>query len=154
MQDKEVTWRRRPYVLDHIFHNAALRCVGAGKCRDDSTGTMCPSFVATRDERHTTRGRARALYEMLEGDVIDDGFRSTAVAEALDLCLSCKGCKTDCPVSVDMATYKAEFLSKHYKRRLRPRAAYSMGLIMFWARLASRMPRLASSRKSFQICAT
>jgi FAD/FMN-containing dehydrogenase/Fe-S oxidoreductase len=126
------------------FAHAALRCVGAGKCRDDSTGTMCPSFVATRDERHTTRGRARALYEMLQGDVITDGFRSEAVNEALDLCLSCKGCKTDCPVSVDMATYKAEFLSKHYKRRLRPLPAYSMGLIMFWARLAARMPRLAN----------
>jgi FAD/FMN-containing dehydrogenase len=86
------------------FAHAALRCVGAGKCRDDSTGTMCPSFVATRDERHTTRGRARALYEMLEGDVVTDGFRSQAVADALDLCLSCKGCKTDCPVGVDMAT--------------------------------------------------
>jgi FAD/FMN-containing dehydrogenase/Fe-S oxidoreductase len=126
------------------FAHAALRCVGAGKCRDDSTGTMCPSFAATRDERHTTRGRARALYEMLQGDVVTDGFRSEAVADALDLCLSCKGCKTDCPVSVDMATYKAEFLSKHYKRRLRPMPAYSMGLIMLWARLAARMPRLAN----------
>ncbi|HET6830778.1 MAG TPA: FAD-linked oxidase C-terminal domain-containing protein [Solirubrobacterales bacterium] len=126
------------------FAHAALRCVGAGKCRDDSSGTMCPSFVATRDEKHTTRGRARALYEMLEGGTITDGFRSTEVRDALDLCLSCKGCKTDCPVSVDMATYKAEFLAKHYKRRLRPLAAYSMGLIMVWARLAARLPRLAN----------
>ena len=126
------------------FSHATLRCVGAGRCRDDSTGTMCPSFAATRDEKHTTRGRARALYEMLEGGTIGDGFRSTEVRDALDLCLSCKGCKSDCPVSVDMATYKAEFLSKHYKRRLRPLAAYSMGLIMLWARPASRLPRLAN----------
>ena len=126
------------------FAHAALRCVGAGKCRDDSSGTMCPSFVATRDEKHTTRGRARALYEMLEGDVITDGWRSDEVNEALDLCLSCKGCATDCPVQVDMATYKAEFLSKYHKGRLRPAEAYTMGLIMVHARLASRVPRLAN----------
>jgi len=126
------------------FAHAALRCVGAGKCRDDSQGTMCPSFMATREEEHTTRGRARILYEMLEGGTIEDGWRSEEVNDALDLCLSCKGCKGDCPVSVDMATYKAEFLSHHYKRRLRPRPAYSMGLIMFHARLAARMPRLAN----------
>jgi Fe-S oxidoreductase len=82
---------------------------------------------------------------MLQGDVIEDGFRSDDVEEALDLCLSCKGCKGDCPVSVDMATYKAEFLAKHFKRRLRPRAAYSMGLINVHARLASRMPRVANA---------
>ena len=126
------------------FAHAALRCVGAGKCRDASTGTMCPSYLATQDEEHTTRGRSRILYEMLEGDTVTDGFRSEEVHDALDLCLSCKGCKGDCPVSVDMATYKAEFLSKYYKRRLRPAAAYSMGLIMFHARIASRMPRVAN----------
>ena len=127
------------------FAHAALRCVGAGKCRETDGGTMCPSFMATRDEMHTTRGRARILYEMLEGDTVQDGFRSDEVHEALDLCLSCKGCKGDCPVSVDMATYKAEFLSGYYKRRLRPLAAYSMGLIMFHARLAARFPRLANA---------
>ncbi len=116
------------------FAHAAMRCVGAGKCRDISSGTMCPSYMVTLDERHSTRGRARVLGEMLEGEVITEGFRSDEVAEALDLCLSCKGCKGDCPVDVDMATYKAEFLSRHFKGRLRPRAAYSMGLIMFWAR--------------------
>jgi FAD/FMN-containing dehydrogenase/Fe-S oxidoreductase len=126
------------------FAHAALRCVGAGKCRDASTGTMCPSYLATQDEEHTTRGRSRILYEMLESQTVTDGFRSEEVHGALDLCLSCKGCKGDCPVSVDMATYKAEFLSKYYKRRLRPAAAYSMGLIMLHARLASRMPRLAN----------
>jgi FAD/FMN-containing dehydrogenase/Fe-S oxidoreductase len=126
------------------FAHAALRCVGAGKCRDIATGTMCPSYMVTLDEQHSTRGRSRILYEMLQGDTITDGFRSDEVEEALDLCLSCKGCKGDCPVDVDMATYKAEFLSKHYRRRLRPVAAYSMGLIMLHARLASRAPRLAN----------
>ncbi|HET9185221.1 MAG TPA: FAD-binding and (Fe-S)-binding domain-containing protein, partial [Solirubrobacterales bacterium] len=127
------------------FAQAALRCVGAGKCRDDSSGTMCPSFSVTHEEEHTTRGRARILYEMLEGKTITGGFRSKEVHEALDLCLSCKGCKGDCPVSVDMATYKAEFLSGHYKRRIRPPQAYSMGLIMFHARLAQHAPRLANA---------
>jgi FAD/FMN-containing dehydrogenase/Fe-S oxidoreductase len=133
------------------FAHAALRCVGAGKCRDTDTGTMCPSYMVTREEEHSTRGRSRILYEMLQGDVIEDGFRSESVRDALDLCLSCKGCKGDCPVAVDMATYKAEFLSKHYKRRLRPRAAYSMGLIMLHARLAARVPRVANflGRRSF-----
>ena len=93
------------------FERATLRCVGAGTCRDTSSGTMCPSFMVTRDEQHTTRGRARILYEMLAGDTIRDGFRSEDVREALDLCLSCKGCRSECPVQVDMATYKAEFLS-------------------------------------------
>jgi Fe-S oxidoreductase len=126
------------------FAHAALRCVGAGKCRDIDAGTMCPSYMVTLDERHSTRGRSRILYEMLQGDTITDGFRSDEVGEALDLCLSCKGCNGDCPVSVDMASYKAEFLSKHYKRRLRPAAAYSMGLIMVHARLAALAPRLAN----------
>ena len=126
------------------FAHAALRCVGAGKCRDTEAGTMCPSYMVTLDEQHSTRGRARILYEMLQGDTITDGFRSDEVHEALDLCLSCKGCKGECPVSVDMATYKAEFLSRHYKRRLRPAAAYSMGLIPVWARLASIAPGLAN----------
>ena len=126
------------------FSHAALRCVGAGKCRDASSGTMCPSYMATKEEKHTTRGRARILYEMLQGDTITEGFRSDDVHKALDLCLSCKGCKGDCPVNVDMATYKAEFLSGYYKRRLRPLAAYSMGLIMFWARIAKQFPGLAN----------
>ena len=133
------------------FAHAALRCVGAGACRDTSSGTMCPSYMVTRDEEHTTRGRARILYEMLEGDTITDGFKSDEVHDALDLCLACKGCKGDCPVSVDMATYKAEFLSKYFKRRLRPPAAYTMGLIMLHARVAARMPRLANALASLGI---
>jgi FAD/FMN-containing dehydrogenase/Fe-S oxidoreductase len=126
------------------FARATLRCVGVGKCRDTTSGTMCPSYMATLDEQHSTRGRARILYEMLEGDTIADGFGSEAVDQALDLCLSCKGCKGDCPVDVDMATYKAEFLSKHFKGRLRPRAAYAMGLVMLHARVAARVPRIAN----------
>jgi Fe-S oxidoreductase len=137
------------YPDDHgDFAHAALRCVGAGKCRDAATATMCPSYMVTRDEQHSTRGRARILYEMLEGETVTDGWRSDEVHEALDLCLSCKGCKGDCPVSVDMATYKAEFLSHYYRRRLRPPSAYSMGLIMFWARLAALVPGLANAAAS------
>jgi Fe-S oxidoreductase len=127
------------------FAHAAARCVGAGKCRDASSGTMCPSYVVTLDEEHTTRGRARVLFEMVRGQVITDGWRSKEVHEALDLCLSCKGCKGDCPVNVDMATYKAEFLHHHYKLRLRPLPAYSMGLIMLHARAAARAPRLVNA---------
>ena len=134
------------YPEDHgDFAHAALRCVGAGKCRDAASGTMCPSYMVTLDEQHSTRGRSRILYEMLQGQTITDGWRSDDVHEALDLCLSCKGCLGDCPVSVDMATYKAEFLSHYYKRRLRPASAYSMGLIMFHARLAALAPGVANA---------
>jgi FAD/FMN-containing dehydrogenase/NAD-dependent dihydropyrimidine dehydrogenase PreA subunit len=96
------------------FSRAALRCVGVGKCRDHGGQVMCPSYVATREEMHSTRGRARLLWEMLNGEVVTDGWRSAPIREALDLCLACKGCKRDCPVNVDMATYKAEFLSHYY----------------------------------------
>ncbi len=126
------------------FARAAERCVGAGVCRRHDGGTMCPSYQVTLEEKHSTRGRARLLFEMLEGDPIRDGWRSEEVREALDLCLACKGCKSECPVQVDMATYKAEFLSHYYEGRLRPRGAYAMGLIHLWARLASRAPRLAN----------
>jgi FAD/FMN-containing dehydrogenase/Fe-S oxidoreductase len=126
------------------FAHATMRCVGVGKCRDTSTGTMCPSYMVTLEEKHATRGRARILHEMLRGETIKDSFKSAEVFDALDLCLSCKGCKGDCPVNVDMATYKSEFLSKYYKGRLRPAYAYIMGLIMFHARIAQYMPRLAN----------
>lgn len=133
------------YPDDHgKFSRAALRCVGVGKCRDHGGKVMCPSYLATREEKHSTRGRARLLWEMLNGDVLTDGWKSEAVHEALDLCLACKGCKGDCPVNVDMATYKAEFLSHYYEGRMRPRHAYSMGLIPWWARLASQAPILAN----------
>jgi len=101
---------------------------------------MCPSYQVTREETHSTRGRARLLFEMIRGEVITDGWRSTEVRDALDLCLSCKGCRNDCPVEVDMATYKAEFLSHHYAGRLRPPSHYAMGWLPLWARLAARAP--------------
>ncbi len=129
---------------DGSFARATLRCVGVGKCRRSGGGTMCPSYMATLEEEHSTRGRARLLFEMLNGEEIDDLWRSDHVREALDLCLACKGCKGDCPVNVDMATYKAEFLSHHYRHRLRPRSAYAMGLIMVWARAGSHAPVLAN----------
>jgi FAD/FMN-containing dehydrogenase/Fe-S oxidoreductase len=130
---------------DGSFDRAVLRCVGVGLCRRDSGGIMCPSFMATNEEEHSTRGRARLLFEMLDGEAVTGGWRSPDVADALDLCLSCKGCKHDCPVNVDMATYKAEFLSHHHSRRLRPRQAYSLGLIMVTARAAARTPLLANA---------
>src|SRR5699024_3985068 len=92
------------------FSRAALRCVGVGNCRRHEGGTMCPSYMVTREEKDSTRGRSRMLFEMLQGDIVKEGWNDESVQEALDLCLACKGCKGDCPVNVDMATYKAEFL--------------------------------------------
>src|SRR5579875_1073514 len=129
------------------FAHATLRCVGVGKCRvPEGSPTMCPSYQVTREEKHSTRGRARLLFEMLQGEVITDGWQSREVYDALDLCLACKGCTNDCPVSVDMPTYKAEFLYHHYKsaRRWRPRYAYAFGYIDKAARLASLAPELAN----------
>ncbi|MEV0489066.1 FAD-binding and (Fe-S)-binding domain-containing protein [Streptomyces atratus] len=122
------------------FSAAVRRCVGVAKCRTArpaGAGVMCPSFRATGEEAHSTRGRARLLHEMLAGEVITDGWRSQEVRDALDLCLSCKGCRSDCPVGVDMATYKAEFLHHHYRGRLRPAAHYVMGRLPQWLRLAA-----------------
>ena len=124
------------------FNRAIERCVGMGKCRAHEGGVMCPSYRATKEERFSTRGRARLLGEMLRGEIIHDGWRNEAVREALDLCLACKGCKNDCPTHTDMATYKAEFLHHHYLGRLRPVQAYTMGFINRWAKLASIAPRL------------
>ncbi|MGH7184205.1 MAG: FAD-binding and (Fe-S)-binding domain-containing protein [Nitrospiraceae bacterium] len=129
---------------DFSFARATLRCVGVGECRREAGKTMCPSYRVTREEMHSTRGRARLLFEMLEGDPIKGGWRDPHVKEALDLCLACKGCKGDCPVNVDMATYKAEFLSQYYAGRLRPVHAYSMGLIYWWARIAAWFPTVAN----------
>jgi FAD/FMN-containing dehydrogenase/Fe-S oxidoreductase len=126
------------------FARATLRCVGVGKCRRMEGGTMCPSFMVTREEEHSTRGRTHLLFEMLQGNPIKNGWRDEHVKEALDLCLACKGCKGDCPVHVDVATYKAEFLSHYYQGRLRPITAYSMGLIYWWARFGSLMPGVAN----------
>ena len=126
------------------FVRAARRCVGAGACRETATGTMCPSYMVSLEEEHTTRGRARILEEMLRWETIPDGFRSDHVHDALDLCLACKGCKSECPVSVDMATLKAEFLARHFRGRLRPREAYALGLVMVHARAAQRFAGLAN----------
>ncbi|MGW1060647.1 FAD-binding and (Fe-S)-binding domain-containing protein [Micromonospora rubida] len=134
---------------DGSFGRAVLRCVGVGNCRREHGGVMCPSYMVTREEEHSTRGRARLLFEMLDGTArggaIADGWRSTAVRDALDLCLACKGCKADCPVNVDMATYKAEFLSHHYAGRLRPRSHYSMGWLPLVAAAASRAPQVMNA---------
>ncbi|WP_435179275.1 FAD-binding and (Fe-S)-binding domain-containing protein [Actinacidiphila sp. bgisy145] len=124
------------------FQTAVRRCVGVGKCRtaklpDGGSDVMCPSYRVTGEERHSTRGRARLLHEMLAGELIEDGWRATEVRDALDLCLSCKGCRSDCPVEVDMATYKAEFLHRHYRGRLRPRSHYAMGWLPVWLRWAA-----------------
>ncbi|MFD8072463.1 FAD-linked oxidase C-terminal domain-containing protein [Streptomyces sp. NPDC059718] len=128
------------------FSAAVRRCVGVAKCRDTGggpgagdpgAGVMCPSYRATREERHSTRGRARLLHEMLAGEIVTGGWRSPEVLDALDLCLSCKGCRSDCPVGVDMATYKAEFLHHHYRRRPRPASHYLMGGLPTWLRAAT-----------------
>ena len=126
------------------FARAAEHCVGMGKCRSHAGGTMCPSYRATHEERYSTRGRARLLSEMLRGEVITDGWASTEVREALDWCLACKGCRSDCPTHTDMAAYKAEFLSHHYETHRRPRQAWSMGRIGEWAPLASRFGSLVN----------
>jgi FAD/FMN-containing dehydrogenase/Fe-S oxidoreductase len=123
---------------------AAERCVGVGRCRRDDTGVMCPSYRVTRDEMHSTRGRARLLAEMFQGEVVPASWRNEAVFEALELCLSCKGCAVDCPTHVDMATYKAEFLFHYYRGRLRPVASYALGLLPWWVRAATRAPQLAN----------
>ncbi|HMF10940.1 MAG TPA: FAD-linked oxidase C-terminal domain-containing protein, partial [Gemmataceae bacterium] len=129
------------FPQDHgSLAHATLRCVGVGKCRRDEGGVMCPSFRVTREEEHSTRGRAHLLWEMAKGEVIQDGWRSREVKESLDLCLACKGCKTECPVAVDLATYKAEFLSHYHEGRVRPISHYAFGNIDFWARLASNVP--------------
>ncbi len=138
------------FPADHgSLSEATLRCVGVGKCRRDEGGVMCPSYRATRDEEHSTRGRAHLLWEMTQSPhrddaIIRDAWRSDEVKESLDLCLACKGCKSDCPVGVDLATYKSEFLSHYYDGRPRPLSAYLFGNIDLFARAASLAPGLAN----------
>ncbi len=127
------------------FATAIERCFGMAKCRNLGSLTMCPSFHATREERHSTRGRSRLLFEMLKGDPVTDGWRDDAVKESLDLCLACKGCTGDCPVQVDIPTYKAEFLAHYYARRRRPLNHYVLGLLPWWGPVAARTPRLANA---------
>ena len=124
--------------------HATLRCVGVGKCRREEGGLMCPTWRVTHEEEHSTRGRAHLLWEMVKGDVIRGGWRDENVKQSLDLCLSCKGCKSECPVGVDLATYKAEFLSHYHEGRLRPRSDYAFANIDLWARLASTAPGLVN----------
>ncbi|HYH06786.1 MAG TPA: FAD-binding and (Fe-S)-binding domain-containing protein [Thermoanaerobaculia bacterium] len=126
------------------MNHAVLRCVGVGRCRRLDGGTMCPSYQVTREEEHSTRGRARLLFEMFEGETIPRSWQNEAVKDALDLCIACKGCKGDCPTQVDMATWKAEFLSHYYEGKLRPLPAYTMGLIYWWAGIAQYTPFLAN----------
>ncbi|MFD0346427.1 (Fe-S)-binding protein [Kitasatospora aburaviensis] len=134
-----------PYEQDGgSLARAVRRCVGVAACVDTATGVMCPSYMATGEERHSTRGRARLLAEMLRGEAVPDGWRSPEVREALDLCLGCKGCASDCPVHVDMATYRTEFLYQHYRRRPRPVAHYSMGWLPLWLRAVALAPAAAN----------
>ncbi|HEU4350933.1 MAG TPA: FAD-binding and (Fe-S)-binding domain-containing protein [Burkholderiales bacterium] len=151
---KPVSVRTRFSFLSPVgdgFVRAAEHCIGMGKCRARSGGTMCPSYRATHEERYSTRGRARLLAEMLRGEVITEGWASEEVKEALDWCLACKGCRSDCPTHTDMAAYKAEFLSHYYETHRRPRQAWSMGRIGEWAPLASRFSGItnAFSQTSF-----
>jgi Fe-S oxidoreductase len=129
---------------DGSLAKATLRCVGVGKCRQYDGGVMCPSFRVTREEKHSTRGRAHLLWEMTNGGVIEGQWQDEDVKSSLDLCLSCKGCKSECPVAVDVATYKAEFLAHHFEKKRRPVAHHIFGRIDQWARLGSRAPRLAN----------
>jgi FAD/FMN-containing dehydrogenase/Fe-S oxidoreductase len=131
------------------FATAIERCFGMAKCRNLGSLTMCPSFHVTREERHSTRGRSRLLFEMLKGDPIMDGWHDDAVKESLDLCLSCKGCTGDCPVQVDIPTYKAEFLAHYYGKRRRPLHHYALGLMPWWGRLAARAPRTVNALSHF-----
>jgi len=126
------------------LQQAAERCVGVGRCRSEAISVMCPSYRVTHDEKHSTRGRAKLLGELFQGETTPESWRNDEVFEALDLCLSCKGCVVDCPTQVDMATYKAEFLFHYYAKRLRPMFAYAVGLIPWSGRVASRVPRMAN----------
>jgi FAD/FMN-containing dehydrogenase/Fe-S oxidoreductase len=126
------------------FASAAGRCIGLGECRKHDSGTMCPSYMVTLEEEHSTRGRAHMLFEVLQGEVVKDGWKDEHVKKALDLCLSCKACKSECPTNVDVATYKAEFLAHYYESNRRPLHAYAFGMIDRWAQLGSISPVIAN----------
>ena len=133
------------------FATEVHRCTGVGKCLANNTaslGVMCPSYLATREEKDSTRGRARVLQEMINGELVELGWKSPAVHAALDLCLSCKGCARDCPTGVDMAAYKSEVLDHTYRGTLRPRSHYALGWLPRWGRLISGLPPLAAAGQS------
>ncbi len=127
------------------FGEATLRCVGVGACRKETAGVMCPSFMVSGEERHSTRGRAHLLWELMQGDILGDGWANEDVKEALDGCLSCKACKTECPVNVDVATYKAEFLAQYHRTRPHALRDHVFGRMDRLARLASYAPGLANA---------
>jgi FAD/FMN-containing dehydrogenase/Fe-S oxidoreductase len=129
---------------DGSLAKATLRCIGLGECRKHDSGSMCPSYMVTLEEEHSTRGRAHMLFEVLQGEVVRDGWKDEHVKKALDLCLACKACKSECPTNVDVATYKAEFLAHYYENKRRPLHAYAFGMIDRWAQLGSNVPRLAN----------
>jgi FAD/FMN-containing dehydrogenase/Fe-S oxidoreductase len=129
---------------DGSLARATVRCIGLGECRKQDSGTMCPSYMATLEEEHSTRGRAHMLFEVLQGEVVRDGWKDEHVKKAMDLCLSCKACKSECPTNVDVATYKAEFLAHYYEDNARPLHAYAFGMIDRWAELGSSVPWLAN----------
>jgi Fe-S oxidoreductase/FAD/FMN-containing dehydrogenase len=124
---------------------ASLRCVGLGECRKHDSGSMCPSYMVTLEEQHSTRGRAHMLFELLQGEVVRDGWQDEDVKRSLDLCLSCKACKSECPANVDMATYRAEFLAHYYEGQRRPVQAYAFGLVNRWLQLGAAMPSVANA---------
>ncbi len=129
---------------DGSFAKAAQRCIGLGACRKNDTGSMCPSYMVTLEEEHSTRGRAHMLFELLQGEIVKGGWQDEQVKKSLDLCLACKACKSECPANVDIATYKAEFLSHFYESNRRPLFAHAFGNIDKWLRAASRAPRAAN----------
>jgi Fe-S oxidoreductase len=129
---------------DGSFAKSTLRCLGIGTCRKQEGGTMCPSYMVTMEEEHSTRGRAHMLFEMLQGEVLPGGWQNEQVKQSLDLCLSCKACKSECPSNVDMATWKAEFLSHYYENKSRPLRAYAFGMVNRWLRMASIAPGTAN----------
>jgi FAD/FMN-containing dehydrogenase/Fe-S oxidoreductase len=134
------------------FMKATERCIGLGACRKGDSGAMCPSYMVTLEEEHSTRGRAHMLFEMLQGEVVDGGWQNEEVKKSLDLCLACKACKAECPANVDIATYKAEFLSHYYEKKRRPLHAYAFGMIDRCAQLASFAPGIANFFSSAPGC--
>ena len=129
---------------DGSFAKAAQRCIGVGACRKNDAGSMCPSYMVTLEEEHSTRGRAHMLFELLQGEIVKGGWQDKQVKESLDLCLACKACKSECPANVDIATYKAEFLSHFYESNRRPLFAHAFGKIDKWLQAASFSPRAAN----------